>query len=115
MASGAQVVPGLVIYRFTHNLYYANCRQFSDEIAFLASTANPPLRWLCLDGSAADDVDYSAAETLRSVHAKLQARGIRLVVAEEMEDLKDRARYQLRELLGEGAFYDHLEGRCVTG
>ena len=77
--------------------------------AFLASTAEPPLRWLCLDASAVDDVDYSAAETLRSVHAKLKAKGIRLVVAEVMEDVKTHTRYRLRELFGADAFYDRLE------
>jgi high affinity sulfate transporter 1 len=109
VATAAQAAPGLVIYRFTHSLYYANCRQFADEIAFLTNTTEPPLRLLCLDASAIDDVDYSAAETLRSVHAMLKARGIRLVVAEEVEEIKGTARYQLRELLGEDAFYDHLE------
>ena len=55
VATAAQAAPGLVIYRFTHSLYYANCQQFSDEISFLANTAEPPLRWLCLDVSAVDD------------------------------------------------------------
>lgn len=109
VATAAQAAPGLVIYRFTHSLYYANCQQFAHEISFLTNTAEPPVRWLCLDASAVDDVDYSAAETLRSVYAKLQAKGIRLVVAEEMEDLKCNAHYRLRELFGEDAFYDHLE------
>ncbi|HVO42889.1 MAG TPA: SulP family inorganic anion transporter [Aggregatilineales bacterium] len=109
VATAAQAAPGLVIYRFTHSLYYANCRQFAEEISFLANTAEPPLRWLCVDASAVDNVDYSAAETLRSVHAMLRARGIRLIVAEEMEDLKGNARYQLRELLGADVFYDKLE------
>jgi len=109
VATAAQAAPGLIIYRFTHSLYYANCQQFADEISFLANTTEPPLRWLCFDASAVDDVDYSAAETLRSVHAMLTARGIRLIVAEEMEDLKGKAHYQLRELFGEDAFYDHLE------
>ena len=109
VATAAQAAPGLVIYRFTHSLYYANCRQFSDEISFLANTAEPPLRWLCIDASGIDDIDYSAAETLRSVDAKLQAKGIRLVVAEEMGELKSRARYRFNELLGEDAFYDRLE------
>jgi MFS superfamily sulfate permease-like transporter len=109
VATAAQAAPGLVIYRFTHSLYYANCQQFAEEIAWLAHTTAPPVRWLCVDASAVDDVDYSAAETLRSVHAKLQARGIRLVVAEDMEDLKGTAHYRLRELLGEEVFYDHLE------
>jgi MFS superfamily sulfate permease-like transporter len=109
VATAAQAAPGLVIYRFTHSLYYANCQQLSDEISFLANATDPPLRWLCLDASAVDDVDYSAAETLRSVYATLKARGIRLVVAEVMEDLKSESGYRFRELFGEDAFYDHLE------
>ena len=109
VATAAQAAPGLVIYRFTHSLYYANCQQLSDEISFLANTAEPPLRWLCLDASAVGDVDYSAAETLRLVHARLKARGIRLVVAEVMEDVQTKTRYQLKEVFGADAFHDHLE------
>ncbi len=108
VATAAQAAPGLVIYRFTHSLYYANCHQLAAEISFLANTT-PPVRWLCLDASAIDDVDYSAAETIRSVHAMLKAKGIRLIVGEVMQDLKGKTRYQLTELLGADAFYDHLE------
>jgi len=109
VATAAQAAPGLVVYRFTHSLYYANCQQFSDEILFLANTTEPPLRWLCLDASAIDDVDYSAAETIRSVYANLQTRDIHLVVAEVMEDLKSKASYRFKELFGADALYEHLE------
>jgi high affinity sulfate transporter 1 len=109
VATAAQAAPGLVVYRFTHSLYYANCRQLSDEISFLANSTQPPLRWLCLDASAVDDVDYSAAEALRSVRTRLKAKGIRLIVAEVMEDLKDKTGFRFRELLGDDAFYDRLE------
>jgi sulfate permease, SulP family len=109
VTTAAQAAPGLVVYRFSHSLYYANCRQLADEISFLAANTEPPLRWLCLDASAVDDVDYSAAETLRSVYAKLKLSGIRLVVAEVMEDLKGGTGYRFVELLGEDAFYDHVE------
>lgn len=109
VATAAQAEPGLVIYRFTHSLYYANSQQFSDEVSLLASTADPPLRWLCLDAAAVDDIDYSAVETLRSVHAKLKAKGVRLVIANEMEDLKTHTSDRLRELFGADAFYDRLK------
>jgi MFS superfamily sulfate permease-like transporter len=109
VAKAASAAPGLVIYRFTHSMYYANCRQLADEISFLVNTVEPPLRWLCIDASAVDDVDYSAAETIRSVYEKLKARGIRLVVAEIMDDLNTRARYRMWELIGEDAHYARLE------
>src|SRR4030095_4613758 len=109
VATAAQAAPGLVIYRFTHSLYYANCQQLATEISFLANTKEPPVRWLCLDASAIDDVDYSAAETLRSVHATLKARGIRLIVAEVMEDLRNQTSYHFQKAFGADAFYEHLE------
>ena len=109
VATAAQAAPGLIIYRFSHSLYYANCQQFADEISHLANTTEPPLRWLCLDASAIDDVDYSAAETIRSVHAKLKEKSIRLVVAEVMEDLNAKSHYRMKEVFGGDAFYDHLE------
>ncbi len=109
LATAVQAAPGLVIYRFTHSLYYANAQQFSDEISSLANAAEPPLRWLCLDASAVNDVDYTAAETIRSVYARLKAKGIRPVVADVMEDVGAESRYRLRELFGEDAFYHTLE------
>jgi SulP family sulfate permease len=66
---------------------------------FLASTATPSLRRICIDGSAVDDVDFTAAETLRSLHAILQDKGIRLVIAQIMEDVKAESRYTLAQCL----------------
>jgi high affinity sulfate transporter 1 len=106
VATAVQAAPGLVVYRFTHSLYYANSQQLSDEISFLANTAEPPLRWLCLDVSAVDDIDYSATEVVRSIYARLKARGVRLVVTGVMEDVKAASRYHLTRLFGEDAFYD---------
>jgi len=109
VASRAEALPGLLIYRFTHSMYYANAEQLSEQITDLANNAQPPLRWLCLDASAVDDVDYSAAETLRSSFASLKDKGIRLVVAQVLDDVKEESRYNLRQLFGEDAFYDTLE------
>jgi len=108
VATAAQAAPGLLIYRFTHSLYYANAQQFAEEIRELVSRADPPLRWLCLDASAVDDVDYSAAETLQSVFASLREKGVRLVIAQVLDDVKERSRYHLTELFGEDAHYDTL-------
>ena len=38
--------------------------------------------------AAVDDVDYSAAETLRSLFGILKEKGIRLVVAQVLDDVK---------------------------
>ena len=104
MASKAQALPGLAIYRFTHSMYYANARQLTEETTDLVNASEPPLRWLCIDASAVPDVDYAAAESLRSLFAASKERGIRLVVAQVLDDVKAESRYQLRELFGEEAF-----------
>jgi len=109
MATKAQAAPGLLIYRFTHSMYYANSQQLSEEILDLANSAEPPLRWFCIDASAVDDVDYSAAETLRSIYGILKEKGIRLVITQVLDDVKAESRYQLRQLFGEDAFYETLE------
>ena len=109
VATRAQALPGLLIYRFTHSMYYANAEQLSEQITDLANNPEPPLRWLCMDASAVDDVDFSAAETLRSIFGILKDKGIRLVVAQVMDDVKAGSRYKLEQLFGEDAFYDTLE------
>ncbi len=109
VASKVQAEPGLLIYRFTHSIYYANAQQLTEEITELVNTAKPPLRWLCIDASAIDDVDYSAAESLRSIFDLLKDKGVHLVVAQVMDDVTEVSRYELRELFGEDAFFDTLD------
>src|SRR4029079_19764681 len=51
----AQAVPGLLIYRFSASLYYANANRFNEEIQSIIK-GEPPVRWLCIDGAGIDDV-----------------------------------------------------------
>jgi MFS superfamily sulfate permease-like transporter len=59
--------------------------------------------------SAVDDADYSAAGTLRSLFMILKDKGIRLVIAQVLDDVREQGRYELRQLFGEDAFYDTLD------
>lgn len=106
VASAAQLAPGLLVYRFSHGMYYANVQQLSEEILALADRAQPPLVWLCIDAAAVDDVDFTAAATLRSLHGELETRGIRLVFSEVSAAVRAQLeRSGLVEKLGEDAFY----------
>ena len=42
VATRAQALPGLLIYRFTHSMYYANSEQLSEEISVWSITPNRP-------------------------------------------------------------------------
>ena len=108
VASHAQAVPGLIIYRFTHSVYYANSLQLAEELQGLVAQADPPVRWLCIEASAIDDLDYSGAETLRSLFETLKQKGVRLVMAQVLERVKAESHYELRQLLGADAFFDSL-------
>jgi high affinity sulfate transporter 1 len=109
VATQAQALPGLLIYRFTHSMYYANTQQLSEEITDLVNNAQPPLRWFCIDASAVDDIDYSAGKTLRAIHELLKQKDIRLVIAQVLEDVKEERRHALRKVFGKHAYYDTLE------
>ncbi len=68
----------------------------------------------CIDASAVDDGDFSAAETLHSLHGILKEQGIRLVFAEVMDDFKAEYLEQLMGLVEEGDIYPTLEDVVVA-
>ncbi|MGW8313578.1 MAG: SulP family inorganic anion transporter [Desulfuromonadales bacterium] len=108
LSSVAQARPGLLIYRFTHSMYYANAQQLAEEIPALVAAADPPLQWFCIEASAIDDVDFSSAETIRSIHGMLKEQGIRLVVALALVDENAKSCDEFRELLGPDNIYETL-------
>jgi SulP family sulfate permease len=106
LSSLAQYEPGLMAYRFSHSLYYANAELFSEQVAKLASEAGPELEWFCLDAVAIDDVDYSGAAALTSAHEVLNEKGIRLVFALVSEHTKKELdRLGVTEMVGTDAFF----------
>jgi SulP family sulfate permease len=110
-----QIAPGLLVYCFSHSLYYANCAQFSEEVLGLAKTGAPaPLDCLCVEAAAIGDVDFSAAAMLRSVCLLLREQGIRLVFANVSPALHAQFdRHGLTELLGANAIYGSVHAVIV--
>jgi SulP family sulfate permease len=88
VSSHAQAIPGLIIYRFHHSMYYANAELFSQEVLELITTADPPISWFCIDATAVDDIDFSAAANLRETYKLMKEKGVRLVLAEVEEDIR---------------------------
>ena len=103
----SQLLPGLLAYRFNHGMYYANVGTLSREVIRLAEEAKPSLTWLCIDAAAVDDIDFTAAATLRSLHGLLRERDIRLVFSgvspEVYAQLKSSG---IPELVGPDAFFE---------
>ena len=111
VASRGELQPGLLAYRFNHSMYYANAAQLAEEVTALAHDAKPVPRWFCFDMAAVDGVDYTAAQTLRSLLVALQQQGVRPVLANLGNDVRlQMKRYGLVTLLGSDAIYDSLHG-----
>jgi sulfate permease, SulP family len=101
--------PGLLVYRFSHTMYYANAEQLSREVVELANGAQPPLVWFCIYASAVADVDFTAASTLRDIYGILEKQGVRLVFSDVIDPVKaELDRYELTDLFGKDALYDTI-------
>lgn len=105
-AKAEEILPGLLIYRFMHNMYYANTDVLTREVIRLSREAAPKLSWFCIDAAAVNDVDFTAAEALRTLHGLLAAEGTRLVFCELSEAVRNEFdRSGLSELFGRDAFF----------
>jgi MFS superfamily sulfate permease-like transporter len=78
LQSGEQAAPGLLIYHFGADLFYANSEAFQSEVLKLAEAADPRLEWLVIDASAIGDIDYTGHTTLSKLIGMLADRGITL-------------------------------------
>ena len=101
--------PGLVIYRFSVGLFYANAERFSEEILGLVSGPEPP-RWFVLDAVAIDDVDYTGGQTLAEIADQLAKRKIVFGIAEASPQLRaELDRFGVTERIGADHYYDGIE------
>jgi len=99
-------VPGLIVYRFGANLYYANEGRMRNDVNQIVSSSELPIRWFCISGSSVNDVDYSASETLIHLYYQLRTLGIRLVFCDVEDHVRDELiRDKFGELIGESSFF----------
>jgi len=86
----AKAIPGVVVYRFSGLLFFANCGAFRNRAEALIETSPDPLYGFILDASAISEVDLAACEVLSELHGELRDRGIRLVIANLQGNVQDR-------------------------
>ncbi|MFC6594052.1 SulP family inorganic anion transporter [Kitasatospora paranensis] len=88
-APGIESAPGLIVFRFNAELFYANASRFADEVKALVDRAPDPVRWLVLDAAGIADVDYTAGIRLHSLLDFLAARRVTFVLARPDASLVD--------------------------
>jgi SulP family sulfate permease len=106
---GAMTDPGVVIYRFSATLFYANAGFFAQQVRLLCEPVTPRVRWVIVDCGAITHVDYSAARTLISLRVDLEKEGVELVLAHVDSNLEaDLDRHHVSESIGRDHIYDTL-------
>ena len=78
---GIESAPGLLVFRYDADLFYANANQFADDVQQLMTTAPSRIRWLVLDCSSIPDVDYSAGAALHQLVTYVHNHGAHFALA----------------------------------
>ena len=78
---GVQSEPGLIVFRYGGDLFFANANAFIDKVEDVVSAAKDPVRWLILDTSSISHVDYSASANVVDLLHYLDQRGIHVAFA----------------------------------
>jgi MFS superfamily sulfate permease-like transporter len=106
---GAQTEPGLIIYRFGADLFYANDHRFTDEVRSLIGHAPTPVRWFIVDADAITDVDYSAARSIRELLDDLAQQKVGMMFARVGPYLRsDMDRHRITDAVGEARIFRTL-------
>jgi SulP family sulfate permease len=108
-APGLETDPGIIVYRFGADLFYANADRFADEVRALIDSAPAPVRWFVVDCSAIFDIDYTAARTVRDLLDELARRKVGVVLARVNAYLHaDMVRHGVSAAVGEARIFETL-------
>jgi SulP family sulfate permease len=106
---GKQTEPGLIVYRFGADLFYANQNRFSDELRALVARAPTPVRWIIIDCSAITDIDCSAAQALRDLLNEMSNKQITVIFGRVTSYLRsDLDRHLITPVVGADRIFPTL-------
>jgi high affinity sulfate transporter 1 len=107
----AAVTPGVVVYRFSDRLFFANVHFFKRRVWAAVDAAPGPVRHVVLDMAGVPGIDASAATGLRELHHGLAERDVGLEIARATDPLETSMdRLGLVELIGT----DHVHGTVTA-
>jgi high affinity sulfate transporter 1 len=99
MHPDAELLPGLVVYRFDAPLIFANARTFGEQIRAIAERRSG-LTWIVIAAEPITDVDTTASDMLQELDIWLNERGISLVFAEMKDPVREKIeRYELNRTI----------------
>jgi SulP family sulfate permease len=102
--------PGLLVYRFAGSIFFENADFFKQRILSVIKEAKKPVTCIIIDAGSINDVDYTAAETIKNLVQKLATDDIRFVLAHVPPELLGLLRqYGLVDVIGKHNIYPSLE------
>jgi high affinity sulfate transporter 1 len=87
---GAQLVPGLLIYRYDAPLFFANADDFRDSALTEVESAESPVEWFVLQAEGIGRIDSTAGQMLDELIDELIEKNIVIAVAELKHNLTDQ-------------------------
>ena len=104
---GKMIEPGMVMYWFGSDLFYANASFFSEQAQKLVTESPTPVRWLVIDASAITGVDFSAGRALAELQQDLAKAGVTLALARiQLKRGGDLERMGLIKLIGANRIFN---------
>lgn len=106
----AKTVPGLLIFRFDSELFFANSTVFKEDVRAALAVADPQPEVILVDAEAITDIDLTSLDTLGELREELSDEGIELWFARvhaSVAELMDR--YGLADEIGPDRFYLSVE------
>ncbi|MCH9701307.1 MAG: STAS domain-containing protein, partial [Actinomycetia bacterium] len=85
----AELVPGLVIYRYDAPLCFANAEDFRRRALQAVSDYPSTVEWFVLNAEANSEVDLTALDALESLRRELGRRGVVFAMARVKQDLRE--------------------------
>ncbi len=92
LKEGSQIHPsveGVLIYRFSSNLFFANIQVLKQDIE---DHVTEQTRAVILDASGIGSMDITAADGLGMLYQSLKEKGIRFYMTEHIADLNEQLR-----------------------
>jgi MFS superfamily sulfate permease-like transporter len=114
LETGRMAAPGLLVYWFGSDLFYANVDRFATQARKLVAESPSQVRWLVVDAGAITHIDYTAGGALKELNEDLARRGVTLVLAHLNQSLKtDLDRQGLTGVIGPNRQFETLR-ECLT-
>lgn len=104
---GKMIEPGMVMFWFGSDLFYANVGYFAELARTLVAESPSPVRWLVIDCSAIPSLDYSAGQALKELKQDLDRSGVVLALARiQLRHHGHLERMGLVDLIGKNRIFD---------